>query len=212
MTSSSKIIRGTEVTAEVAPWNVPAVAEMTNGARAKETPPAQEDLAQVRERAAQQGFEQGRAQGLEAGRSDLQQHAELLRRVLDGLARPVQTLDQQFEEEVFALVTALARQLVRRELKLDQTHIIGIIREGLAALPAASTNVQVRLHPQDAELVREMLQPDTDDRPWSIEPDPLMEQGGCRIVTESAQIDGRLDTRLGRVVAAMLEDERAPRD
>jgi len=208
MTSSSKILRGTELPADLATWHAPVVSELRTPAAA----PPQPDPAQLREQARQEGFEQGRAEGFAAGKADLAQHADVLRRVLDGLARPVQTLDLQFEEEMLALVTAIARQLVRRELRVDPTHIVAIVREGLAALPAASTDIQVRLHPQDAEVIGDLLQPGDDARAWTIEPDPLMEQGGCRIVTDTAQIDGRLDTQLGRVVAAMLEDERAAGD
>lgn len=211
MTSSSRIIRESEVPAEMATWQAPKVVE---AARPQAAPvaPAQPDPAILREQAWQEGFEQGRAEGIAAGRADLAQHADVLRRVLDGLARPVQTLDLQFEEEMLALVTAIARQLVRRELKLDPTHLVAVVREGLAALPAASVDIQVRLHPQDAEVIAELLQPADEGRHWAIEPDPLMEQGGCRIVTDTAQIDCRLDTQLGRVVAAMLEDERATGD
>lgn len=211
MTSSSKIIRGAEVSPDMATWHAPAVVEST---RRRQAPaePAKPDPAIVREQARQEGFEQGRSEGIAAGRADMAQHADVLRRVLNGLARPVQTLDLQFEEEMLALVTAIARQLVRRELKLDPAHIIAIVREGLAALPAASTDIQVRLHPQDAEAIGDLLQPSEEGRYWTIEPDPLMEQGGCRVVTETAQIDGRLDTQLGRLVAAMLEDERATED
>jgi flagellar assembly protein FliH len=210
MTSSSRIIREAEVPSDMATWHAPRVVET---ALAKPVPaPAQPDPAMLREQARQEGFEQGRAEGIAAGRAELAQHAELLQHVLDGLARPVQTLDLQFEEEMLALITAIARQLLRRELQIDPTHLVAIVREGLAALPAASVDIQVRLHPRDAEVIADLLQPGDEGRRWTIEPDPLMEQGGCRIVTETAQIDGRLDTQLGRVVAAMLEDERAASD
>ena len=49
---------------------------------------------------------------------------------------------------------ALARQIVRRELKTDPTQIIGIIREAIAALPVAARDVRVHLHPEDAAVVR----------------------------------------------------------
>ena len=39
--------------------------------------------------------------------------------------------------------------------------------------------------------------------------DPLIERGGCLITSARSTIDARLDTRLARVIAGLLEDERA---
>ena len=39
----------------------------------------------------------------------------------------------------------------------------------------------------------------------------MMTRGGCRVTTETAQIDARLETRINAVMAAMLGDERASR-
>jgi flagellar assembly protein FliH len=211
MTSSNRIIRSEQVTSEVVNWNAPMVQERARAAPAAEKTPAA-DPALLRERARQEGFEQGRAEGIAAGRAELAQRADVLQRVMEGMARPLQALEHQFEEEVLTLITTIARQLVRRELHHEPAHIISIIREGLAALPSVSVGVRVRLHPLDAEVVRELLQPDESGRAWDIEADPLMEQGGCQIISETAQIDGRLDTRLNRLVATMLEDERAARE
>ncbi len=211
MTSSNRIIKGEDVSDAFISWHAPVVDQQTVR-RPPPPEPVQDDPAAIRELARKEGFAQGHAEGIAAGHAELAQRAALLTRVLDSLARPLQAMDHRFEEEVLALVTAIARQLVRRELHTDPSHVVSIIREGLEALPAGAVGVRVRLHPQDAELVRELLQPDEAGRAWQIEPDPLMERGGCRIVSETAQIDGRLDTRLARVVATMLEDERAARE
>ena len=210
MTSFNRIIKGDQVTSEVVNWHAPSVdsAGIPPSGNDEAAPP---DPAVVREQAWQQGFAQGRAEGIEDGRAELAQSADILKRVLENLARPLKALDHQFEEEMLALVTVIAKQLLRRELHNEPSQIIGIIREGLAALPSGSAEIRVQLHPQDAEIVRELLKPEEAGRSWSIEIDPLIEQGGCQINSETAQIDGRLETRLSRIVAGMLEDERAAR-
>lgn len=213
MTSSRRIIRSGELSGEFVNWHAPAV---DAGAVAEPEPAAppspQADAARVLEQAREQGFAQGHQEGIMAGRETLKQQAELLQNVLAAVAQPVQQLEREFEDELLTLITAIARQLVRRELHQDPSHIISIIREGLAALPAGAAHIRVRLHPADADVVRELLQPDEGGRAWDIEADPVMERGGCRIVSETAQIDGRLETRLTRLIAGMLEDERAAAD
>jgi len=211
MTSSSRILKGDQLSEDFVSWSAPVVDEAaaSQPAAAK---PAADDPALILEQARQQGFEQGIAEGFAAGKTELAQQAQLLHQVLQSASQPLQSLDQQFEEELLTLVGAVARQLVRREFHLDPSHVISVIREGLAALPAGAVGIRVRLHPQDADTVRELLPPDDGGRAWAIEPDPLLEQGGCQIVSETSQIDGRLETRLARVIATMLEDERAAGD
>jgi flagellar assembly protein FliH len=128
--------------------------------------------------------------------------------VLKALARPLEELDVCVEEEIVALVKAVSGQLVRRELKLDPSHIVGVIREGLTALPLSSGKPVIRLHPEDADVVQQCLATSEADRAWRIEADPVMERGGCVIVTTDSQVDCRLETRLGRVLATMFEGER----
>ena len=102
----------------------------------------------------------------------------------------------------------MARHLVRRELRIDPSQVIAIIRETVALLPASARDVRVHLHPEDAAVVREKLATPTGERAWTIAEDPVMGRGGCRVTTDTAQIDARLETRIGTVVSALLGEER----
>jgi flagellar assembly protein FliH len=106
------------------------------------------------------------------------------------------------------LSLTVARHLVRRELRIEPAQVIAIIRETVALLPASARDVRVHLHPEDAAVVREKLAVPTGERAWTIAEDPVMGRGGCRVTTETAQIDARLETRIGSVISALLGDER----
>ncbi len=202
--TSSRLIRGDALGHEYVAWNAPAVqeeAERTRGAAA--------DLDELRRQAVDRGFAEGHAAGLAAGRQEVAETMASLECVLNVLARPLEELDVRVEEEIVALVKAVAGQLVRRELNLDPSHIVGVIREGLAALPMSSEEPTIKLHPEDAEVVRRCLSADGGARPWRIVADPLLPRGGCLVATADSQIDGRLETRLGRVIATMFDGERA---
>jgi flagellar assembly protein FliH len=202
--ATTRLIRGHELGAEPTPWQAPEVSGPTVRSRAG----GLDDLRAERERARREGFEEGRRAGLEAARQETAARGRLLEQALDALARPFEGLEQRFHEEVVELVRAVARQLLRRELRLDPGHVVGVVREGLAALPMAATDVVVRLHPDDAAVMRECLAPADGERSWRIEPDPLLERGGCVVLTSQSQVDGRLETRLGRTIATLFEDER----
>jgi flagellar assembly protein FliH len=201
---ATKLIRSDDLAGGYSAWQAPEVSGPTVRGRASDA----EDVRGARQRAYQEGLEQGRAAGIEAGRRDIAARAQVLEQVLAALSRPFEGLDHRFQDEIVALVRAITRQLIRREMRLDPGHIVGVVRDGLAALPMARNDIVVRLHPEDAAVIRECLATDTDGRAWRIEADPVMERGGCLIVTPQSQVDGRLDTRLARAIAALFEDER----
>lgn len=204
--TSSRLIRGGDGHAQAVAWRAPEVPNPGGPGSYRRS--ADSDVQAVQQRAWDKGFEQGRAAGLEAGTRELAARIAAIETILDALARPLEDLDHRVEAELLALVQAVARQLVRREMRQDPGHLIGVIREGLAALPLASGDVVVRLHPEDAEAIRERLADPAGDRAWRLETDPLLERGGCLITSARSTIDARLDARLSRVIARLLEDER----
>jgi flagellar assembly protein FliH len=159
----------------------------------------------------------GRAAGLEAARVEtearqrqLEGTARQLESVLQALSRPLAQLDDAVHGQIALLATSLARALLRRELRTEPTQIIGIVRDTVALLPASARGVRVLLHPEDATLVRERLSVAGPEQAWSIADDPVLSRGDCRVHTEYAQIDARLETRLNEALTLLLGDERGP--
>jgi flagellar assembly protein FliH len=130
--------------------------------------------------------------------------------ILQLLAEPLSQLDGEVEKELLHLTLAVGKQLARRELRVDPTQVIGIIRESLSQLPATARDIRVYLHPEDAATVRERLAEPTNERAWKIVEDPTLSRGGCIVRTDTAQIDVRLESRISAVIANALGEERAP--
>src|SRR5580658_1716144 len=167
-------------------------------------------LVDLQAEAHKEAFAQGLAEGREAGRAEVRAQVDRLSGMFYDLAKPFEALDIEVERELLTLAMALARQIVRRELKTDPTQIIGIIREAIAALPVAAREVRVHLHPEDAAVVREHLAPTERERAWPMVEDPVMARGGCRITTATSRIDARLETRLGAILSELMGNERHP--
>jgi flagellar assembly protein FliH len=165
-------------------------------------------LADLQAEAHKEAFEQGLAEGREAGQAEVRAQVERLSGMFYDLAKPFEMLDAEVERELLTLAMALARQIVRRELKTDPSQIIGIIREAIAALPVAARDVRVHLHPEDAHVVRQHLAPTEHERAWVIVEDPVMARGGCQITTATSRVDARLETRLGSILSELLGTER----
>jgi flagellar assembly protein FliH len=185
-------------------WSAP---EMSNAPAARKIPTVG-GLVDLQAEAYKEAFEQGLAEGREEGRAQVHAQVEKLAGMFYDLAKPFEELDAEVERELLTLAMALARQIVRRELKADPTQIIGIIREAIGALPVAAREVRVHLHPEDAAVVRQNLAPTESERAWQIVEDPVMARGGCQITTATSRVDARLETRLGAILSELMGTER----
>jgi flagellar assembly protein FliH len=168
-----------------------------------------------------QALQESEARGYQAGLAKAQAESQVsldalaarvkqLDSILELLGQPLAQLDAEVEKELLHLALAVGKQLARRELRIDPTQVIGIIRESLAQLPASARDVRIHLHPEDAATVRERLAEPTNERAWTIVEDPTLTRGGCIVRTETSQIDVRVESRVGAVIANALGEERAP--
>jgi flagellar assembly protein FliH len=173
------------------------------------------DLEATERAAWERGHAEGHAAGLAAAQQQMQaataeaaRLVQQLQSICDFMTRPLAQLDQEVLSQLATLAGAIARHIVRRELKLHPDEIVAVIRETVALLPANARDVRVHLHPQDAALVRERLSPAASDRTWSVAEDPMLTRGGCRVTSESSTINAEVEQRLGAAIATVLGDER----
>jgi len=175
-----------------------------------------EQLDALEREAWEKGYAEGREAGVAAVRqeeqaalAEIERRARQLASILDFMAKPIADLDEQVQTQLALLAGAIARQVVRRELKTHPDQIIAAIRETVSLLPMTARDVRVHLHPEDAKLVRSRLAEATSERAWTITEDPILPRGGCRVSSENSTIDAQVEQRLGAAIAAVLGDERS---
>ena len=191
---------------ELPPIDGPVVARRRQGA----------DLDAVEREAWDKGYADGREAGLAAAaqaqqsaQAELDRRVQQLGSILEFMARPMAEVDDQVQRQLAMLAAAIARQVVRREIKLQPDDIIGLIRDTVSLLPVTAREVRVHLNPEDATLVRTRLADVASERAWSITEDPILPRGGCRVTSENSSIDAQVEQRLGAAIAAVLGDERS---
>ncbi len=199
-------------------WKVPQVGS-SDGTHQHgiSVPPTAAELDEIQRLAREEGFKLGKKEGYEVGHKEGSQAAQKrvqscvkqIEALLSSLNEPFKILDDEVEQEMVTLIISMVRQLVRREVRSDPNQIIGVVREALAILPVASRNVQLILHPDDAVLIREIYALSESDLGWRILEDPVMSAGGCRIVTETSQVDASLESRLANLIAPLLGSARS---
>jgi flagellar assembly protein FliH len=165
-------------------------------------------LEQVQKQAYDEAYAVGLREGRAAGRKELTGKGQQFDALMRVLAGPFEQLDEEIEHELVDLVTAMVRQLVRREIKAEPGQVMAVVREALAALPAATRSVRLHLHPEDAVLVRHAMSLSEEERTWKIVEDPVVSRGGCRVMTEHSQIDATVETRLNQLFTKVFGGER----
>lgn len=179
-------------------------------------PPTAHEMQNLHKDAYDEGFNMGRKEGKAQGYKEGKQQAtaessELIQKltsILSTLSDPVSQLDDELEKSVAQLTLSIARQLVRREIKIEPGEIVAVVREAVRALPISARHPTIYLHPEDIQLVRNALSLSDEERTYRLEEDLLLTRGDCRVETESSYIDASVEARLSAIAANMLGDER----
>jgi flagellar assembly protein FliH len=174
-----------------------------------------EDLTAIEREAWEKGYAEGHEaataavrQEQQATQVELERRVQNLASILDFMSKPIAALDADVQRQLVTLAGAIARHIVRRELKTQPGEIVGVIRETVALLPMTARDVRVHLNPEDAHIVRSRVADTGGERTWHVTEDPLISRGGCRVSSENSSIDATLEHRLGAAIAAALGDTR----
>lgn len=211
----SKVIPGDSII-ESKPWTPPVVDKDSKG-KVPDRPHGNKlltarQIEEVQQQAYEESYEKGYKEGLAAGKLEINKTVQHLNAVVNALSKPFEELDEKVEEELVILVIAIAKQLIRRELKSDPGQVIGVVRECTSSLPVASQNIRLFLHPDDAAIIREELAPAEGEPAWKIVEEPTMARGGCRVVTDTSHVDASVETRLNSIITRFLGGERQEDD
>lgn len=157
----------------------------------------------------QKGLDEGREQGLSEAREELAQRSDLLQAMLGHLAAPLESLDDALEAQLARMVSVMVGRLFRRELAQDPECIVGLVRDAVTLLPISARQIEVHLHPEDAERLEEIFaMRDDDGQRFQIVRDASLTRGGCRIKSESSHIDARVESRIDAMINSLMGDQR----
>lgn len=155
------------------------------------------ELERLREEARQQGRQAGYAEGQAAARAE----AQRLAKAAAGLEQALAELDQQVADELLALATEIARQVVREEITARPDIIVKVVHEALAQMP--HQHATIFLNPEDASLLRSYVGDALAHAGHRILEDTRLSRGDCILESGSSQTDATLATRWKRVVETL---------
>lgn len=161
------------------------------------------------------GYDDGLRQGYERAAAEMRQQmdeffAHQAKLTAERMALCAQHFEARWAEAeqdvargVLELACALARQVLRRELRLDTRAVEPVVREAVAMLGTETKSAVVRLNPEDFGHLDTALQTAFAGVELVFRPDPSVESAGCVVEAGGMSVDGSVDKRWSRAVAAL---------
>jgi|TARA_B110000967_G_scaffold202583_1_gene241691 flagellar assembly protein FliH len=168
--------------------------------------PTANEIEQWRKDAQDEGYQEG----LKIASTKSIEIQNRLLQLINFLEHPIKSLNKEVEQQLSQVAVSLAQQLVKRELKIEPGEIIGLIRDLVELLPGNARAIRIFLHPEDAVLVREalLIEADNEEQSWKLIEDAMITPGGCKIKSESSNINATLENRLAALASLVLGGNR----
>ena len=184
-------------------WELPQIGNVLPVVVVEAPPPGPTvaELEDIARQAHDEGFAAGLAEGRAVAQHQLEQQLVRFESLCSAAARPLDAFDDVTEQELARLASVMARRVVARELQLDPSLIELALRTAAAALPSATRELRVWVHPDDLELLREL---GASEPLWRLGGNPSLSRGDCVLESERSRLDARVDTRLAAVIDAVL--------
>ena len=153
----------------------------------------------------QRGFSEGRNEGERGEGARLRTATAAAEEALDELRAGEVRWTGTIEENICALSTVIARQILERELAMDIEPVAALVRSALSEFPIDQP-IRIRINPTDLNALSSVGAIESDplhaiapDREARWLPDSSIAPGGCVVEGRERIIDGRIDTAIERV-------------
>ena len=163
-------------------------------------PQTVEDIEALQQQAYQEGLEQGRKDGL----VEIQAEARKLAGMFNFFSKPLQTLDEEVEQQLTQLALEVARQVIKKECETGAETIQSVIHEALEFLPVSARNVRIRVNPKDHQLLQQG-DISAEQQDWNLIADGKVSRGGCLVESDSSHIDASLETRVQQIIERLSD-------
>jgi flagellar assembly protein FliH len=140
----------------------------------------------------------GEASGRQQARAELDDLMSRLAHSIETLAGQRGRCRCEAERDVVALAMAVARRVLRREVRMDGGALVGLVR---AAFDAASLReiTEVRLHPSLVPLLQPHMESIGAPESIVLRPDASLEAGAVLVETTRGTIDASVETQLDEI-------------
>jgi flagellar assembly protein FliH len=211
---SSKIIRGAADTGTQAhAWSTWSTEKIDTGALSVEESPrgpsaAPDDLRrhveQQVEAARREGYREGENAARMACRKEVEEAARQMAQAVRNALAEKARLRAEAEREVVHISLAIARKILRREVRIDPDVALGLVKAALETVSAREVQT-VRTTPAMAHQLSAALPKLGLPEGVRVVADASLEAGGLVVETSRGEVDASLETQFEEISRGLLE-------
>lgn len=150
----------------------------------------------------QQGFEEGRREGLMLGRREVAPLISRLKVVSQALLQAKEEALNQAQKEVVEMALAIAKRVVRANVQVNKEIVTNMVEESLRRV-VDRERILIRVNPKDVEEIRGHRDEYTSSvegiESLEIVADRRVSPGGCVVETNTGNIVADLDAQLEEI-------------
>lgn len=165
------------------------------------------ELEQIRQQAYDEGYAQGQEAGYATGAQQMRTEIGQVQALMQQLQTELNQIDAQLAQSLLDLSLEIARKMVGETLRVNPEIILNIVNEAIGSLPHFNQHAHLVLHPDDAELVRKHMGDQLSHSGWKLLGDARIGRGGCRVETAHTKVDATVEARWQRIVESIGQDK-----
>ena len=158
----------------------------------------------------QAGFEQGEEAGKRLSEQKTESVVRRLESVMEEMANQQANLLRDSEEELVKLAYLISLKLIHREIRQDPSVVLDVVKAGIEKLKRAS-QLTIHVSPHDFRFIEghiERLTSFTEtETEINIEPSDSIARGGCRIKSNTGEVDATIETMVRKLLDRIWGEE-----
>ena len=159
---------------------------------------AQEEANTIRRTASEEGFEYSV--------NFYKQEIENLNHAINELLSAKEKVMQEALPDIAVIALKAAEKILKKQVELDDKVILNIVSEIIQSIGRDETEIIIKTHAKDMQIVRENL-PDlyyNDKTKIIVQTDEEVERGSCIMETRNGIVDARFSTQLQIMEKALI--------
>jgi flagellar assembly protein FliH len=178
---------------------------------------AQKEADNIRKQAREQGYADGFAKGKEENQKEFEEMSQASQQVIASLVSQLKEQEKDMmrllSPRLADLAMELARRIIHREIKLDQSIVVGQAKEAITKILEREKLI-IRVNPREEKTMKAqkpvlMSLFDGIDK-IEVVADQTVERGGCVVETNLVKVDAQPESQLQSARKALVTDSPSP--
>lgn len=160
---------------------------------------AKKSVDSLRQKASEEGFEQGREAGYKDGYAEAERLVERMHKMVDSVMQRREEILNETERQIVELVVLISRKVVKVISENQQSVILSNVLSALKKVKGRG-DVVIRVNMDDVKLttahIKDFIGRVESIKGITVMEDSSVEKGGCIVETDFGAIDARISSQL----------------